>query len=257
MGGYKLKGCLQALLLTALFAVLTAFPSMAGAVTEQVPVSLQMDVNSRRTSVYDGYGTYVEAVRASEYDTFTVSADSGDVVLSDIKMNYYIITYNGVTSKYLECTVNGLEEGKHYPVIRPETAEREKEAGCLYDTLERCYMIELCRGDERSRFYFSVFPEEEMAEYRRFYLGNWEQDGRGYRYRYREEYFVSWAYLKDAWYYFGKDGYMLTGWQQYKGNWYYLDRVSGAMKSSCVVDGYRLDENGVRLEKEKNGGNRA
>ena len=46
--------------------------------------------------------------------------------LNEVTLNYYLVTYRGETQKYLECTVYGLKEGTHYPVIRPETVEKER-----------------------------------------------------------------------------------------------------------------------------------
>lgn len=239
----------KALVLTAVMTLSMSFVSQARAVAREVPVTLQMDINSRQTVAYDGYTSYVMAYRASENDTFTVEAKSEDVSLKDVTMNYYLMTYNGETQKLLECTVHELEEGRHYPVIRPETAAREREGGELYDTLERCYMIEFRRGDERTEIYFNIFPEDEMAEYRNFLLGSWDKDSMGWRYIYQESYLTSWAKIKNVWYLFGRDGYMLTGWQQFGDKWYYLDPGTGAMQRSCTVDGYQLDGSGARIEK--------
>lgn len=239
--------------MTALALMLTlsmSFVSQARAVTKDVPVNLQMDINSRQTSVYDGYTSYVMAYRAAEDDTFTVSAGSSDVNLKDVTMNYYVYTYNGETQRNLECTVHELEAGKHYPVIRPETVAREKESGDLYDTLERAYVIEFCRGEERTLIYFTILPEEEMQAYRNFQLGEWEKDSIGWKYYYKDAFLVSWAKIKDTWYLFGGDGYMLTGWQQFDGKWYYLQPSNGAMRSNCAVDGYELDGSGVRIGKK-------
>ena len=72
--------------------------------------------------------------------SYTHLKDKNDINLDDVTMNYYLITYDGETQKYLECTVTGLKEGTHYPIVRPETVEREKNAGGLYDTLDRCYV---------------------------------------------------------------------------------------------------------------------
>ena len=32
----------------------------------------------------------------------------------------------------------------------------------LYDSLERCYVLEFARGDERRSYYFMLLPEAEM-----------------------------------------------------------------------------------------------
>ena len=158
-----------------------------------------------------------------------------------------IITYDGETQKYLECTVTGLKEGIHYPIVRPETVEREKNAGGLYDTLDRCYVVEFRYGDARTNLYFSILPESDMNAYRNILLGKWIKESKGWKYEYQGENLTSWALVNDNWYYFGTDGYMKTGWQEYKGDWYYLNPDDGVMRVDCTIDGYRLDRSGKRI----------
>ena len=234
-------------LLAAVMALSAPFCAQAAAVPSQnVPVTLHMDVNSRQTAVYNGYTSYVMGNRASEYDTFTITRDSGDISLDDVTMNYYLITYDGDSQKYLECTVHGLKEGVNYPVVSPETVSREAASGGLYDRLERCYVVEFCYGDDREEIYFTLLPEEDMQKYRNILLGKWEKDAKGWRYLYQGGYLTSWAQINERWYLFGTDGYMKTGWQEYKGQWYYLNPSDGVMRSSCTIDGYELDASGAR-----------
>lgn len=145
---------LGAIVFAAVLSIGSVFVSEAAAITPDVPVTMHMDLNSRKTSIYDGYSSYVLGYRASEEDTFTVTKDKNDINLDDVTMNYYLITYDGETQKYLECTVTGLKEGTHYPIVRPETVEREKNAGNLYDTLDRCYVVEFRYRDARTNLYF-------------------------------------------------------------------------------------------------------
>lgn len=239
---------LGALVLAVILSMGCVFVSEAAAVKPQVPVSLHMDINSRKTSIYDGYSTYVFGYRASDLDTFTITKDKEDVNLDDVTMNYYLLTYDGETQKYLECTVYGLKEGTHYPVVRPETVEREKAAGGLYDNLDRCYMVEFCYGDARSAMYFSLVPEDQMDTYRNILLGKWKKGTQGWRYEYQDGFLTSWALINDNWYLFGDDGYMKTGWQEYQGDMYYLNPDNGVMRADCTIDGHRLDSGGKRAD---------
>ena len=248
MSGFRPVRQLGAFVAAAVLSIGSVFVSEAAAVKPQVPVSMHMDINSRRTSIYDGYSTYVLGYRASEEDTFTVTKDKNDINLDDVTMNYYLITYDGETQKYLECTVYGLKEGTHYPIVRPETVEREKAAGNLYEYLNRCYVVEFCYGDARSSMYFSVFPEEDMNAYRNILLGKWKKETRGWKYEYQDEVLTNWALINEKWYYFGADGYMKTGWQDYKGDVYYLSPDSGVMRADCTIDGFRLDSSGKRVD---------
>lgn len=246
MRGFKLLRQFGAFAAAVVLSAGCAFVSEAAALDSNVPVSLHMDVNSRKTSIYDGYSTYVSGCRASELDTFTVTKDGEDVDLDNVTMNYYLITYDGDTQKFLECTVYGLKEGTHYPVVRPETVEREKASGDLYDNLDRCYVVEFCYGAARSPLYFSVLPADEMDTYRNMILGKWKKGAQGWRYQYQNSILTSWALINDNWYYFGDDGYMKTGWQDYKGDMYYLNPGNGVMRADCTIDGHHLDSRGRR-----------
>lgn len=51
------------------------------------------------------------------------------------------------------------------------------------------------------------------------------------------------------WYYFGKDGYMLTGWQWINGKCYLLDIKTGMLYvNTTTPDGYKVNANGEWLE---------
>ena len=170
-----IRRCMKALAAAVLLTIAGAFSAQAGSADKTpVPVSLHLDVNSRQTAVYDGYTSYVMGNRISEKDTFTITKDENGVNLDDVILNYYLITYEGDTQKSLECRVYGLKEGEHYPVVRPETMAKESEER-LYDSQERCYVIEFARGDERSSYYFSLLPEGEMPSYRNIHLGSWNR----------------------------------------------------------------------------------
>ena len=192
--------------------------------------------------------SYIMGNRASEKDTFTVTKNSDTLNLDDVTLSYYLVTYNGGTEKNLECRVYGLKEGEHYPVVRPETFSRESEKGDVYDSLERCYMVEFSKDDERKEYYFTMAPETDMAAYRNIHLGKWEKDVKGWRYQYQGEYLTSWAKINDKWYLFGMDGYMLTGWQDSMGALYYLNPSDGVMMTNCTIDGRRLDGSGAYRE---------
>lgn len=239
---------LGALVLAAVLSVSAAFVSEAAASYKaEVPVTLHLDVNSRRTTIYDGYSSYLLGYRVSEYDTFTVTKDKSDVDLNEVTLNYHLVTYRGETQKYLECTVYGLKEGTHYPVIRPETVEKERSVEGDYNYLDQCYMVEFCYQDKKESRYFMLLPEEDMGNYRNILLGKWNKDMRGWRYLYQDEYLTSWALINDKWYFFNTDGYMQTGWLEYKGQWYYMDPENGVMQTNRTIDGYQLDSSGVRI----------
>ena len=86
-----------------------------------------------------------------------------------------------------------------------------------------------------------------MNEYRNLLLGKWVRHNSGWQYQYQDGNLTSWALINGKWYYFGTDGFMKTGWQEYKGQWFYLDPETGVMRSNCTIDGYVLDNSGVRI----------
>ena len=55
---------------------------------------------------------------------------------------------------------------------------------------------------------------------------------------------TGWVKDKGTWYYLNADGPMKTGWIKHKGLWYYLDS-SGAMVTNTVIDGYKINHEGV------------
>lgn len=73
------------------------------------------------------------------------------------------------------------------------------------------------------------------------------------RWWYSDSSFIGYAtdlsLIDDEFYYFDKDGWMVTGWQEISGEWYYFDS-SGKMTTGWVLDSgrwYYLDAFGVML----------
>ena len=55
-----------------------------------------------------------------------------------------------------------------------------------------------------------------------------------------------WMFINNKWYFFGPDGYMRTGWIEWKGQYYYCDMTNGDMLVNTVTpDGFRVDGNGA------------
>ncbi|MBC6004085.1 hypothetical protein H8891_09725 [Paeniclostridium sp. NSJ-45] len=55
---------------------------------------------------------------------------------------------------------------------------------------------------------------------------------------------TGWIQLGDKWYYLRSNGAMAVGWELIEGNWYYFHN-SGNMGVNIVVDGWKIDTNGV------------
>lgn len=87
-------------------------------------------------------------------------------------------------------------------------------------------------------------PDWSIVDKKKYTIG-WNHDSTGWWYADTES-----TYLKDCWktinnhkYYFGKDGYALTGWQEIEGKWYYFEPRSGH-PLECAL--YRTDNDGAQ-----------
>lgn len=56
-----------------------------------------------------------------------------------------------------------------------------------------------------------------------------------------------WIKVKEKWYYLSDNGSMATGWISYNNKWYYLN-PEGDMVINTYIDGYWIDEGGVRKD---------
>ena len=95
--------------------------------------------------------------------------------------------------------------------------------------------------------------------------GAWSQDARGiWHYASSETFKNTWAYIYNPyahdgqntsdWFWFDRQGNMLTGWQQIGGKWYYLHTEKDGVLGSCLIgpavtpDGWTVDESGAWVE---------
>ncbi len=74
----------------------------------------------------------------------------------------------------------------------------------------------------------------------------WVKEVDNWRYYSGNKTTVGWLDISDKRYYFTKDGLMLSGkWLEIDGKWYYFN-ADGSLAKDTKVDGYEVDENGVR-----------
>ena len=59
---------------------------------------------------------------------------------------------------------------------------------------------------------------------------------------------TGWNKIGDNWYLFGASGAMLRGWQTVNGKQYFLAEDGKCLINTTTPDGYRVDENGARIE---------
>ena len=78
-------------------------------------------------------------------------------------------------------------------------------------------------------------------------LTGWQtKDGVKYHFYSTGELQTGWVKSGDGWYFYSGNK-MLTGWQTKDGKWYYF-QTDGSLARDAEVDGYEVDENGVRKE---------
>ncbi len=96
--------------------------------------------------------------------------------------------------------------------------------------------------DEKGYYY-----QNESGSYARDQILN--IDGVNYGFNGEAYMMTGWQQIGGNWYYFAPEsGAQLTGWQQIDGTWYYLNPGDGAMKTSWFKQGanlYYLDQNGA------------
>ena len=77
--------------------------------------------------------------------------------------------------------------------------------------------------------------------------GEWVKEGSKWWYRNRDGSYTTenWQYIDNKWHYFDSQGYMVTGWVNWKDHSYYCGK-DGAMWASCwTPDGYYVDGDGM------------
>jgi len=77
----------------------------------------------------------------------------------------------------------------------------------------------------------------------------WVKDGGNWRYYSGNKAAVGWVDISEKRYYFAKEGLMIAGkWLEIDGKWYYFN-ADGSLAKNTKIDGYEVDENGVRKNK--------
>lgn len=77
----------------------------------------------------------------------------------------------------------------------------------------------------------------------------WVKDGDNWRYYSGNKIRIGWLDIDSKRYYFTKDGIMVSGkWLEIDGKWYYFN-ADGSLARNTNLDGYEVDENGVRKAK--------
>ena len=234
-------------------------------------------------------GTAAIAVNAVKAGSFSYKASIEDLKLEKTKT----VTVNGAPKKYFTVTfsTNGgtpvpeeqrvIENGK---ADRPETNPAKSgyefagwyaDAGCTnpYNfnmPIDRDITI-FAKWTKKSD---PTPVREEKEEREPLYTGTWNapvksgawsQDSHGiWHYTSSEMFRQTWAYIYNPyahdgqhtsdWFWFDRQGNMLTGWQFINGKWYYLHTEKDGVLGSCLIgpavtpDGWTVDESGAWVE---------
>lgn len=132
------------------------------------------------------------------------------------------------------------KEGEYYYKVRAVGGEGVKEG--KYTISESFYVSPSDTEQETGETKKALNNSERIP-------GEWIQNEKGWRWTGTDgsRPVNSWADVGGKRYYFGEDGYMVTGWIKWEDNWYYLG-AEGDMQTNCLTpDGYIVDENGARV----------
>lgn len=70
-------------------------------------------------------------------------------------------------------------------------------------------------------------------------------NGRWYFFNANGYMLTGWVQWKGAWYFLNADGGMATGWVQSKGLWYYMSGSGSMLSNTRTPDGYYVNGDGV------------
>lgn len=90
------------------------------------------------------------------------------------------------------------------------------------------------------------YKNDDEENYSKYYSGGtwYENNDKWYYIRLSGYMATGWFKYNDKWYYMNKDGEMQIGWIKDDGKWYYL-WSDGTLAVNTVINGYKVDENGV------------
>lgn len=199
----------------------------------------KMDYDANWNPVFKGVAATVYAKNDKTEKAFTCAAD-GTVTLKGLEAGTYDLTaYFGDASAYI---VSPYAVYKVTKADKPSPDNTGSGSGTVHETPDKTGKV----GDPVTN-------------------GNWTRlsDGR-WMYRTNALFRSTWGYIhnpygsegsQDAWFYFDRNGYMLTGWQHIVDTdgilrWYYLNPVSDGTLGACFLngitpDGYTVNENGA------------
>lgn len=85
------------------------------------------------------------------------------------------------------------------------------------------------------------------------YTGQWIQDETGWWYQRSDGFYPANGWFQDPansnWYFFGADGYMITGWIDWNGSRYYCQADGAMVTGTYTIDGtaYQFDASGILI----------
>ena len=106
--------------------------------------------------------------------------------------------------------------------------------------LEKMGMHEISVGNYVTSINGMVHPDRIMSEHDFLYIlnGTWEKDDHGWWFANKgnPDYFTStWAEYQGYSYYFGADGYLVTGWNYINNHWYRFNPEKGSHEGAMMT----------------------
>lgn len=220
----------QAVIAAFIFAVGTVFPAAASGDISGLGSLYTRDYE---LSIYDvkwdddtGYGVWTETEDAHRYE---VKVYRGKNLLT--KDPLYTTSLNYDLSEYI------TQKGNYTFQVR-----------AVYSTSHKGDWVQSGEWDvdEETAKKFRDYTGKSSGSSDSGTAGEWIKEGSKWWYRNRDGSYTTdnWQYIDNKWYFFDSQGYMVTGWVNWKNHSYFCGK-DGAMWANCwTPDKYFVDEDG-------------
>lgn len=230
------KGWKTAAVLACILAAGTVFPASAASGNiggiQSVP-----DLRDYELSIpdvrWDGDTGYAEWVEAEDARRYELKAHRGKTRLTTYPI--YVTGTNFDLREYI------TQEGTYTFQVRAVYSSSHK--GDWFESEE-------WDVDEETAKKFRDFSGRAGSDSNLENAGQWIKDSGRWWYQNRDGSYTkdNWQCIGNKWYYFDSQGYMVTGWINWKDHSYYCGD-DGAMWASCwTPDGYYVDGDGVWVQ---------
>lgn len=205
--------------------------------TEEEYYTLRIKVTKRpdKVSYIQGEDLDPEGLEVVEYEK---ASPSNAVRKARLSENDYDLEY--------DLTRTGT---RHVKVVYYGTdkAGNEKEFTDVFTVRVKALVIDTDDDDDDDEEIGKPAKKTGDGDNDQYYSGSWQEDGNGWKMAGSDgsRPINRWVYTDwqgtNSWYFFDENGYMITGWFEYKGNVYYLNPVSEGTKGKMVTGWNQID----------------